>query len=111
MSAAYPLVRNLRAFSTRFGVFTRPSRAGSSPSSASSFVTRSCIVLLYIPLFAVALAAQDADALYAERMNPASARRAAEIWSAQASSGENAFEPAWKLARVCYWLGTNGPEA
>src|SRR5213076_2529243 len=103
MSAAYPLVRNLRAFSTRFGVFTSPSRAGSSPSSASSVLTRSCILLFYIPLFAVALAAPDPDALYADRTNPASARRAAEIWSAQASAGEHAFEPAWKLARVCYW--------
>src|SRR3954452_15191529 len=108
MSAAYPLVRNLRAFSTRFGVFTRPSRAGSSPSSASNLLTRSCIALLYIPVFAVGLAAQDPDALYADRTNPASARHAAEIWSAQAAAEENAFEPAWKLARVCYWLGTNG---
>src|SRR3954449_2357983 len=98
MSAAYPLVRNLRAFSTRFGVLTSPSRAGSSPSSASSFLTRSCIALLYIPLFAVAVAAQDPDALYADRTNPASARRAAEIWSAQGPAGENAFEAAWKLA-------------
>jgi hypothetical protein len=66
---------------------------------------------LYIPVFAVGLAAQDPDALYADRTNPASARHAAEIWSAQAAAEENAFEPAWKLARVCYWLGTNGPEA
>jgi len=66
---------------------------------------------LYIPLFAVAVAAQDPDALYADRTNPASARRAAEIWSAQVPSGEHTFEAAWKLARVCYWLGTNARDA
>src|SRR2546428_8529184 len=48
MSASYPLVRNLDAFSTRFGVSRRPSRAGSSPISASSFLISSCIVLFYI---------------------------------------------------------------
>src|SRR5689334_6418186 len=112
MSAAYPLVRNLRAFSTRFGVFTRPSRDGSSPSSASSLLTRSCILLLYIPLFAASLAAQDPDALYADRANLASARQAVDIWSARvAAGGSTAFESAWKLARVCYWLGSNGTEA
>jgi tetratricopeptide (TPR) repeat protein len=112
MSAAYPLVRNLRAFSTRFGVFTRPSRDGSSPSSASSFLTRSCILLFYIPLFAASLAAQDPDALYADRANLASARQAVDIWSARAAAGGSAaFESGWKLARVCYWLGSNGTEA
>jgi tetratricopeptide (TPR) repeat protein len=67
---------------------------------------------LYIPLFAGSLSAQDPDALYADRANLASAKRAVEIWSARAGAGGSAaFEPAWKLARVCYWLGSNGPEA
>lgn len=35
-----------------------------------------------------------------------------EIWSARGAAGGGAtFEAAWKLARVCYWLGSNGPEA
>src|SRR5438876_1018012 len=63
MSAPYPLVRNLYAFSTRFGVLRRPSRSGSSPRSASSFLITSCIVLFYIP----APAAQSPDALSADR--------------------------------------------
>src|SRR5438445_9795156 len=48
MSASYPLVRNLSAFSTRFGVWRNPSRLGSSPSSPSSCLMSSCILLFYI---------------------------------------------------------------
>jgi tetratricopeptide (TPR) repeat protein len=67
---------------------------------------------LYIPLFAASVAAQDPDALYADRTNLASAKQAAEIWSARAAAGgDTAFEAAWKRARVCYWLGSNSPEA
>ncbi|HEY7172794.1 MAG TPA: TRAP transporter TatT component family protein [Vicinamibacterales bacterium] len=67
---------------------------------------------MYIPLFAASLAAQDPDALYADRANLASARQAVDIWSARvAAGGSGAFESAWKLARVCYWLGSNGTEA
>src|SRR6478735_2805105 len=100
MSASYPLVRNFRAFSTRFGVFTNPSRSGSSPSAARRFLTRSCILLLYIPLMGIPLGAQSADALYADRENIASAKRAAEL-----------YEEASKLARTCYWLGGHAPDA
>jgi len=70
--------------------------------SASSFLIRSCIFLFYIS----AAAAQSADALYADRANIASARRAAELWSAQ-----EGFEAAWKLARADYWLGGHAPDA
>src|SRR4029450_2850085 len=101
MFASYPLVRNLYAFSTRFGVSRSPSRVGSSPRSASSFLIRSCISLFYI----CALAAQpgEADALYADRANLASARRAAEMWRAQmVEGGPAAFDAAWKLARADY---------
>jgi tetratricopeptide (TPR) repeat protein len=105
MSAEYPLVRNFIAFSTRFGVSSRPSRWGSSPSSASSFLISSCIVLFYIP----ALSAQSADALYADRTNLASARKAAELWSAALSADASNFEAAWKLARTDYWLGGHAP--
>src|SRR2546426_4515688 len=106
MSASYPLVRNRYAFSTRFGVSRSPSRSGSSPRSASSFLIRSCIVLFYIPL----LTAQSADALYADRANLASARRAAEIWAAALSADPRDFDAAWKLARADYWLGGHVPE-
>src|SRR6478735_2385994 len=111
MSASYPLVRNFRAFSTRFGVFTNPSRSGSSPSAVRRFLTRSCILLLYIPLMAVPGVAQSADALYADRENIASARRAADIWEGASKGDTGQFEAAWKLARICYWLGGHAPEA
>ncbi len=118
ISALYPLVRNLYAFSTRFGVSRSPSRIGSSPRSVSSFLIASCILLFYIS----ALAAQspdppsrdarlgEADRLYADRANQASARRAAEAWSAALAADPRDFDAAWKLARVDYWLGTHGPE-
>ena len=35
------------------------------------------------------------------------AARAAEIWAARVEAGPD-FEAAWKLARACYWLGTQG---
>ena len=56
------------------------------------------------------LPAQSPDALYADRENLASARKAAEIWSNDRSSRASAFESAWKLARVCYWLGSHAPQ-
>src|SRR4051794_11052649 len=106
MLAPYPLVRNLYAFSTRFGVSRRPSRAGSSPRSVSSCLISSCILLFYIP----AAAAQSADQIYADRANLASARRAASLWSAAVSADPRNFEAAWKLARADYWLGGHAPE-
>src|SRR4051812_42668282 len=110
MSASYPLVRNLKAFSTRFGVFTSPSRSGFSPSCARRFLTSSCILLLYIPLLAVPTQAQSADALYADRETIASARRAADIWEEASRTDTGQFDAAWKLARICYWLGSHAPE-
>jgi tetratricopeptide (TPR) repeat protein len=107
MSAPYPLVRNLYAFSTRFGVSRSPSRAGFSPRSASSCLISSCIFLFYIS----AAAAQSADELYADRANLASARRAAAIWSGQLAADARNFEATWKLARAGYWLGGHAPEA
>jgi hypothetical protein len=66
---------------------------------------------LYIPVFAGSAVAQTADALYADRENIASARRAADIWDTDSKRDPTRFEPAWKLARVCYWLGSHGTEA
>jgi tetratricopeptide (TPR) repeat protein len=69
------------------------------------------------PLLAVAIgvgpqgasAAADAEALYRDRENIASARQAADLWAGEAASGTS-FEAAWRLARATYWLGTHGPE-
>ncbi len=54
--------------------------------------------------------AQSADELYADRELLPSAVRAAAIWTDAAQRDPASFEPAWKLARVCYWLGTHAPE-
>jgi tetratricopeptide (TPR) repeat protein len=114
------------AFSTRLGVSSSPSRLGSSPSSASSFRIRSCIISFYICASASSLAvggpppgardvafartlagsaAPAADALYADRANLASARRAADIWAADLAGHPRDFDAAWKLARADYWIG------
>jgi tetratricopeptide (TPR) repeat protein len=53
---------------------------------------------------------QDPDRLYADRANPASARRAAELWAAELTVHPAAFEAAWKLARADYWLGGHAAE-
>src|SRR6266851_2825484 len=106
MSAPYPLVRNLYAFSTRFGVSRRPSRSGSSPRSVSSFLIRSFIFLFYISV----PAAQSPDTLYANRANLASARRAADMWAAMLAADPPNFEAAWKLGRADYWLGGHAPD-
>jgi hypothetical protein len=55
--------------------------------------------------------AQNADALYEDRANMASAQRALDIWSGELKAHPRGFEVAWKLARIAYWLGTHGPEA
>jgi len=114
MSASYPLVRNRYAFSTRFGVSRSPSRVGSSPMSASSFLIRSCIVLLfYLPAFDAPVGAQVADALYADRANLGSARKAADLWVADLARNPRDFSAGWKLARADYWIAGHltGPQA
>ena len=57
----------------------------------------------------VPVAAQTADALYADRATLASARRAADLWTAAVASNPADFESAWKLARADYWLGGHAP--
>src|SRR5262245_51901778 len=133
MSASYPPVRNLRAFSTRSGVLTSPSRSGSSPSSLSIRLIRSCTFVFYIALFVPPLAKgliipcaacvsrfaaqtsgstvsqEDPDALYRNRADMAQARKAADIWGARLMANPNDFESAWKLARIDYWIGTQAP--
>src|SRR3954471_5404441 len=61
------------------------------------------ILLAGSPLFA-----QDPDELYRQREDLSSAKRAAELWSANAATD---FEAAWKLARAAYWIGGHAPES
>lgn len=53
--------------------------------------------------------AQTADALYADRENLASARQALAMLAADVARDAAAYEPAWKLARISYWLGSHAP--
>jgi tetratricopeptide (TPR) repeat protein len=55
-------------------------------------------------------ATADADRLYADRANLASARAAAAAWSTELAANPKAFDAAWKLARAQYWLGGHTPE-
>jgi Tetratricopeptide repeat len=52
--------------------------------------------------------AEDPEELYRHRDDLSSAKRAADLWAPKAQSS---FDPAWKLARISYWLGTKLPEA
>lgn len=52
----------------------------------------------------------DADALYADRSDVASARRARELWNVELARNASAFDAAWKLARADYWLGGHAAE-
>jgi hypothetical protein len=52
-----------------------------------------------------ARAAEDPDALYANRTDLTSARRAAAIWQAEIDRNPHAFAAAWKRAKAGYWLG------
>ena len=73
----------------------------------------SCIALFYLSTFAgpaAQAAPADADALYRQRDDPASARRAADMWAGRVKAEPGHFESAWKLARAYYWLGNHGPE-
>ena len=85
---------------------------------------RSSIRVLYIALFLVlgpagaghsvhtALAqAEDPEALYRERATPGRADAAADLWQKQLTADPKDFDAAWKLSRVLYWTGTQGPQA
>jgi tetratricopeptide (TPR) repeat protein len=76
----------------------------------------SCIAALYLFCsvglgLSPAATAQDPDALYASRDDPAKARAAATIWADRLTKNPKDFESAWKLARARYWLGRHAPEA
>lgn len=57
---------------------------------------------------AIQVPADDPDALYKDRENPASARKATEIWAARLAANARDFDSAYKLSQARYWLGTNG---
>ena len=52
--------------------------------------------------------ADDPDALYRDRENLASARKATDIWTARLTANPKDFNSAYRLAQARYWLGTNG---
>jgi tetratricopeptide (TPR) repeat protein len=52
--------------------------------------------------------ADDPDALYGDRENLASARKATEVWESRLKANARDFESAYKLSKARYWLGTNG---
>lgn len=54
---------------------------------------------------------QSADALYADRANPGSARAAAAAWTDELARSPQAFDAAWKLSRADFWLGGHSAEA
>ncbi len=66
---------------------------------------------MYLPVFDAPVRAQVADALYADRANLASARKAADLWKADLATNPRNFEAAWKLARADYWIGGHLPAA
>jgi tetratricopeptide (TPR) repeat protein len=63
------------------------------------------VLLFYLPSFDAPAHAQGTDALYADRVNLASARKAADGWAAELARHARDFEAAWKLARADYWIG------
>ena len=57
---------------------------------------------------AIQVPADDPAALYKDRENLASAKKATEIWAARFAANPKDFESASRLAQARYWLGTNG---
>jgi hypothetical protein len=82
-------------------------------------VINSCIAVSYLALIVALVlpaprldareAQSDPDALYRDRERPASALAAELLWAERVAADGRDFDSAWKLARVRYWLGTNGP--
>jgi hypothetical protein len=74
---------------------------------------RSCIALFYIALFcapALVFTEDNPDVLYRNRATIEQAREAASIWETRLKADARDFDSAWKLARVCYWLGNHEPQ-
>jgi len=71
-------------------------------------LTLACLPCASFSQTVVGTEAGDAEALYRDRANLQSAKRAADLWSARATTD---FDSAWKLARVSYWIGKHAPNA
>ena len=69
------------------------------------------MLIILTLLLALAQPGDDPDRLYADRTNLASAERAAAIWEEHLTQNPSDRESAWKLARMCYWLGGHVPQA
>jgi tetratricopeptide (TPR) repeat protein len=69
------------------------------------------VMVLWSGLVSAQSPASEADSLYANRADLASAKKAAELWQAALSREPGNFEAAWKLARACYWLGGHARES
>lgn len=79
---------------------------------AAGVASASGVISLLDARAAIQVPSDDADALYKDRENLASAKRAADIWAARLATDPKNFEAAAKLAQARYWLGTNGlPES
>ena len=75
----------------------------------------SCIFALYVAVAvstvipgldartAVQVPADDPDALYQDRENLASARKATDIWESRLKANARDFESAQKLSKARYW--------
>jgi tetratricopeptide (TPR) repeat protein len=61
--------------------------------------------MLVLGLACPAHAAEDPDALYANRASLDAARKAAAIWQDAIARNRSDFAAAWKRARAGYWLG------
>jgi hypothetical protein len=80
-------------------------------NSLVRFQIASCLVLIALAAFDATATAQVADALYADRANVASARKAADLWSEALKQNPRDFAAAWKLARANYWIGGHVPSS
>ena len=68
------------------------------------------VLVLLAALLQSTPATEDPDRLYADRENLASALRAADIWEARLAADPSSYDAAWKLSRICYWLGSHVAE-
>jgi hypothetical protein len=59
---------------------------------------------------AAAKATANPDELYAQRLDIAKAKQAADIWTQRSADGKD-YDSLWKLSRDLYYLGTLGPKA
>jgi tetratricopeptide (TPR) repeat protein len=92
---------------------------------------RSCILPVYLTIFAIGIVAasaiaverppagvavqaaanDDPQALYSQREDLTMARRAADLWAGALKQNPKSYESAWKLSMARYWLGNHVPES